>query len=207
VCLILLVNAQGPSGRSLYFSSKQGTLLLHGFHKEALRRHQGLDSHRAQLPVHALRGRTLPKTSTEARISSSFSFDSLPSRSNSDSCMGRTLKPLSVGLPQLGQNAVVSENRRPQCRQCLLMCVLLNFPLLSATSLDVPHPTPAIQLLSCLDMLPLRRRIEDTSHCSITATWRTFTTTSHLCFAVCGSVPGQMVQVELMKPLPNFPAL
>ena len=144
------------------------------------------------------------RAKTSWRISSSFSFNSLPSRSNSDPCMGRTMKPLSVGLPQLGQNAVVSENRRPQCRQCLLMCVLLNFSLLSATSSGC---SPSHACSSCLDMLPLRRRIEATSHCSITATWCTFTTTSHLCFAVCGSVPGQMVQVELMKPLPNSPAM
>lgn len=86
---------------------------------------------------------------TSWRISSSFSFNSLPSRSNSDPCMGRTMKPLSVGLPQSGQNAVVSENRRLQCRQCLLMCVLLNFPLLSATSLGCSpsltcYPTSAL---------------------------------------------------------------
>src|SRR5437016_9131719 len=34
-CFVLLMNAQGPTGRSLSFPSQQGTLLLHGLHEEA----------------------------------------------------------------------------------------------------------------------------------------------------------------------------
>ena len=40
---------------------------------------------------------------TGCRFRPSFSFVSLRRRSNSDSCFGRTMKPLSVGLPQLEQ--------------------------------------------------------------------------------------------------------
>src|SRR6266702_3156957 len=72
------------------------------------------------------------------------------------------------------------------------MYVLLNFLLLSAGNLgsSPPHacyPTPVL-----LGILPLRGRIEDTSHGSITATRCTFTTTSHFLFTVSGSVSDQL---------------
>ena len=52
-----LVNAQGPTGRSLYFSSQQGTFPFpRELYEKALRRDQGLDSHRVKLPGHMLRG-------------------------------------------------------------------------------------------------------------------------------------------------------
>ncbi len=41
LCLVLSVNAQGPTGRSLHFPGQQGTLLLHCLHEEALRRDRG----------------------------------------------------------------------------------------------------------------------------------------------------------------------
>jgi hypothetical protein len=49
-----------------------------------------------------------------------------------------------------------------------------------------------IQLSSCLGSFPLTKSIEDTSHCYITATRCTVTTTSHLLFAVSGSIPEPM---------------
>src|SRR5215472_15155984 len=83
------------------------------------------------------------------------------------------LKSFSIGLPQLGQKFVVSENRRLQYKQYFAIDALLIFPLLA----------------SCLGSLPLTKRIEGTSHCSITATGCTVTTTSHLLLAVSGSIP------------------
>src|SRR5215472_12535848 len=74
LCLKLLVNAQGPTRRSLHFSCHQGTFLLHGLHEEALRRDDRLDSYCAQLSDHSRRGRTLPQTSIEARIKTSNSL-------------------------------------------------------------------------------------------------------------------------------------
>ena len=69
--LVPLVNAQRPGSGSPHFPGKQGTFLLHSRHEEALRRSQGLNSHRAQLPVHTRRGRTLPQTPAEACIKAS----------------------------------------------------------------------------------------------------------------------------------------
>ena len=46
--------------------------------------------------------------------------------------------------------------------------------------------------LACLGIFPLAKRIESTSHGSITATRCIVTTTSHLLFAVSGSVPEPM---------------
>src|SRR5262249_53405269 len=70
-CLVLLVNAQGPLGCTLYFRSLQGTLLA--LHEEALRQDQGLDPHRAKLHDHTLCSRaSYPSGPVETRIKASY---------------------------------------------------------------------------------------------------------------------------------------
>src|SRR5438105_258017 len=66
------------------------------------------------------------------------------------------LKPLSMSLPQLGQNWAVSENCRPQYKHSLAIGVHLIFPLLSTrtVSWDGEHPLLAIQFSSCLPLEP-----------------------------------------------------
>src|SRR6266566_7974365 len=70
-CLCLCEQHPSPGGSSLHFPSQQGTLRLHGFHEEALRRNNRLDSYCAQLPGHPRRGRALPQTSADSRIKAS----------------------------------------------------------------------------------------------------------------------------------------
>src|SRR6266567_1456696 len=58
--LVLLADAQGPTGSSLRFRSLQWAFLLHGLHEEALRRDQRLDSLCAKQSDHMPCSRALP---------------------------------------------------------------------------------------------------------------------------------------------------